>query len=156
LVEDLGFNLSSTKLRRTGYSLRYERAGVGVEVAFEVRDTATVRVCRIDAVHGWPRAPGEIGPGTLIERANLHDLETVAGRPHTAVAWSIPTQQTIAAYADSLRAEHDLLQGDFTALEAASILVRNRAREAAEAKWGTVEAARRWVTPSSSDPEPPD
>lgn len=147
LVNDLGFAGTSASKHRTGYRLRYERVAVGVQVAYEVRDSATAGVCRLDSVRGWPPTPGEIGPRTPIDWANLHDLEAVAGRPQTPTIWTIPTEPTIAAYAASLRAEHELLQGDFTPLEAAAALVRARARQAAEAKWGAHEAARRWGDP---------
>ena len=59
-------------------------------------------------------------------------MRAVANRAQTAVVWSVPSEPVIAAYAQSLRAERVLLMGDFSALEEAALLVRERARRAAE------------------------
>jgi hypothetical protein len=149
LVDDLGFAAVSTVLRPAGYQLRYAGAAVGVEVSYEVRDSAAVWLYRLDVAPGWDRL-GEIGPGTPINRASLRDLEAVGGRRPTPVIWSIPSSSAVAAYATSLRAEGDLLRGDFTALEVSADLVRARARLTAEAKWGATEARRRWGDPEQA------
>lgn len=147
LVDAFGFSLVLAEVHAGRYRLRWESDVVGVEATYQVRDMAAVRVCRLDAVHGWPRTPGEIGPETPIHCVGLGDVEAVSGRPPTRGTWSIPTEPVIAASASSLRAEQGLLLGDFTALDAAAVLVRARARGAAEAKWGPSEFARRWGDP---------
>jgi hypothetical protein len=131
LMTDLGYRRDRRRFQWGGFLLRYRGPLVGVQISWYPRDELTVWLVKL--VDGdFPPYPVSIGPDTALHYFDLGDLEAISGRQRQVTQrqlYSLPTNETAGALADSLRdCGAGLLGGDLTQLPPLERRIRDRTR----------------------------